>query len=576
MRLKFTCPALIVFIFSTIFFNGLQAQSNSNVIQFVSNNYEGVFATAIDSSDHIISVGDFTYSGYIQKPGQTLSGSDSFDAFIACSDKQGNILWKDIFGASHSTWATNVVCDHAGNCYVTGYFEKGFILDGVSFDSTNYYNAFLMKLDHNGKVIWGTSYGVSYAYISQPSVPHGLTCDADGNLYFDMVLFSPLKIKNQVFANVNSGKAGCLLAKFDINGNLVWGKALTNQYGIFSGVKADNYGHVYIGGHIYFGKTTWGGSNLPGLNDTASEGLFLAKLDASSGNMLWIQRCMGKTSYSEISYIEIGRNGQLYAGGDFADTLNIQGQNYYATPHKDNGDQDIMALSLDTSGKILWLQHFGEFYEPQYPNGFCMDRWDNVYIGASFIVPVTLGSMTLFSTIARDIYVIRFNEKGQYVNSTSSKAISNSSYSEMVGLMCDSGNNIFATGFLYGGTGFDRDTIYNTNPRQPSPFIWSLSPLFTAAAIDPEIKKTNNYFSVYPNPTNGNILNLEIENGVPKGNAEISCIDATGRLMFSKSINQSNFVGNTYPVQLPAMQPGLYFIIMVSEQGIYTQKLIRN
>jgi len=571
MKKRFTSLYFVFTIVLSIFFGHIQAQSSKSTALQFSSNYEVAVFAAIDTGNRIISVGDFTDSAYIQNTKQGFSGKDSFDAFIICTNEQGNIIWKDVFGAAYCTWATNVICDKSGNYFVTGYFEKGFNLDGIQFDSTNYYNAFLIKLDHNGKVIWGVSYAVPYAYVYNTVVPQALACDAENNLYFDMVLYSSLKIKNQVFSTNHSGQTGCLLIKFDPNGNIIWGKTMEGHYGTFSALAADEIGHLYIGGNISNGKTTWGGVNLPDLSDTVSEGLFFAKLDANTGDMQWIQRCTGTTSYSELTYMNVGINGSVYAAGSFGDTLSIEGNDYYATPHQYNGYQDGLVINFDTSGKLIWLQHYGNYYEPEYPAGFCMDQNDNVYIGGVYDAPITLGNKTLFSTKARDCYVIRFDRYGNYKGSVSTKAISSQSFTGMFGLMTDTRNNLFVTGFFDNQTNFGGDTLSCFGPS--SSFIWGVASSFTTG-IEPDAKESVNGFRLYPNPVNENSLNIEIENGIIKGNLEVSCMDATGRLIFSGTLNGSN--GNSFSLQLPELKQGLYFLQLVSANGTSVQKFIKD
>jgi hypothetical protein len=570
MKLKLTSLTLILLGCLGLFYNESKAQSSQkNTIQFSSDEQVWLEGSAINNGNRIVSVGSFINSGYVQKTSQRFSGTDSFDSFIICTDESGNIIWKKIFGSQYNSWCMNVACDNSGNSYVSGYFEKSFVLDGITFSSPGNFNDFLMKLDSNGKVIWGISYAVPYSYYQNNSTTP-MRCDAGGNLYYTLSFINSVKINNQTFSNSSGGSR--MLIKFDNSGNLIWGKTMQGR-GNFSALTTDIFGHVYIGGDIGKGITTWGGANLPGATDTASVGLFISKLDANTGDMLWMERCTGTTSYSELTYLNIGINGTIYAGGYFGDTLTIGGQNYYATSHMYNGYQDGLVMNFDTSGKVIWLQHYGNTIEPEYPAGFCMDQSDNVYIGGTYDAPITLGSKTLFSTVTRDSYIIRFDRYGNYKQSISTKGLTYPSFTIIDGLMTDNHSRLFMYGSFVNQTNLGADTL--SSPGPSSGFIWEIAPSFTAGiAID--IQKSVNGFRLYPNPSNGNILNIEIDNGIPKGNAEISCSDATGRLVFSKSINQSDFADNTLQFHLPEMQPGLYFISLISRQGISVQKLVRN
>jgi hypothetical protein len=73
-----------------------------------------------------------------------------------------------------------------------------------------------------------------------------------------------------------------------------------------------------------------------------------------------------------------------------------------------------------------------------------------------------------------------------------------------------------------------------------------------------------NNIKVYPNPTN-NILNIELANSLELRNIEITTI--TGQKVLESTAST---------IDVSGFQDGIYFIKIVSDKGILTQKFIKE
>lgn len=78
-------------------------------------------------------------------------------------------------------------------------------------------------------------------------------------------------------------------------------------------------------------------------------------------------------------------------------------------------------------------------------------------------------------------------------------------------------------------------------------------------------QRSENQFVVYPNPTDGNVA-MRFENAVER---TIRIHNSTGQL-----VHLVNGNGSTFEVEL--RNPGVYVLTIISDNGIFTEKLIRN
>jgi hypothetical protein len=97
----------------------------------------------------------FTSDGYIVVAGLTDSfGSGQNDVYVLKVDTDGDSVWTRAFGGGEADWAEEV-CETADGCYgVSG--STG------SFNTTR--DAYMLKVDPLGNLVWQDSYGSSIAY----------------------------------------------------------------------------------------------------------------------------------------------------------------------------------------------------------------------------------------------------------------------------------------------------------------------------------------------------------------------------------------------------------------------------
>lgn len=249
----------------------------------------------------------------------TFMGSAGWDGATAIStDIWGNIY---VAGLSTATWG-NPISPHTGN-----------------------YDAFVAKLDANGKLLWNTFLGSS-----EYDAVRGIAVDIWGNVYLigesEASWGSPVRPFTVALSIVTYSDA--FVAKMDSNGNKLWHT--------FLGSIDDDYGRAIAveiwGNRVYVVGTsdaTWGSPTDPfiGGRDT-----FMAGLVGSNGALVGNTFIGSSGGYVEGTGIALDSNLNVYVAG-YSDSS-------WGTPvNQHAGDSDIYVSKFDENGRYLWHTFLG-------------------------------------------------------------------------------------------------------------------------------------------------------------------------------------------------------------------------
>lgn len=113
---------------------------------------DGINRTAICADGNILVAGYF--SGTAQFGTKTLTSHGSFDIFAVKYSPSGNIIWAKQFGGTDSQSAWSICPDEKNNCYITGWFSGTGAFDNTTIYSSGKVDAYLIKYDKNGNLIW--------------------------------------------------------------------------------------------------------------------------------------------------------------------------------------------------------------------------------------------------------------------------------------------------------------------------------------------------------------------------------------------------------------------------------------
>jgi hypothetical protein len=205
---------------------------------------------------------------------------------------------------------------YGGNSDEKGYFllktfDNGCLLVGNSTSFSFTCEAYMVKTDYSGNILWSRCYGDSVFY----SFCDGFQLDDGGYL----------------LAGKRNFTSSILLSRFDSIGNPIWYKEYSNP-NIF-----------YVTNSLIKTKTgdciVCASSNI----SSQKQNIFLIKLN-TNGDTLWTRSYIGTNSESANSIVETP-NGELSILG----TTSSFGQN----------EKAIFLIHTDSIGTVLWNKSYG-------------------------------------------------------------------------------------------------------------------------------------------------------------------------------------------------------------------------
>jgi hypothetical protein len=333
---------------------------------------------------------DLDRNGNIYIAGSTRSfGAGNSDVLLLKYDNSGNLLWARTWGGSSEDWASAVAVDTSGNVYVVG---------GTNSFTAGWYDAFVLKFDSSGNLIWNRTWGGS-SY----DVGYDISIDSNGNIYVAAETYS-------------YGYAAAFL-KFNSNGDFLWCRTWEGpaNYDAAYSIELDNDGNVYLAGTSwYYGPEV--------------HKILLLKFD-SSGYLLWSRNWggSGRDDGSSKS-LKADSDGNIYLGG---------GTLFGA------GDCDALVLKFDTNGNLIWSRTWGgSGFEWTY--GLSLGCDGSIY---------AVGETRSFGA-GRDVLLLKYDSSGSLL---SQKTWGDSRDQGASTIVIDGMDNIFLAGSAPDNSGSWRD-----------------------------------------------------------------------------------------------------------------------
>lgn len=299
-----------------------------------------------------------------------VSSKGENDMFIVKLTAGGDFVWAKSFGGTEADNPVNLSLDSNGNVYFSGIFRNVVDFDpGTStfnLTSSGWSDIFFTKLDTNGNLVWAKQLGngSSLEYVSSMDIDANylyLNGGYDLNMDFD---------PNAGTTVLNGDNSNLYVAKYDLDGNLVWAKAIGNSnVNLFfsTGISVDPNGNVYSAGYfsgtIDFDPST-GVSNLTSVDSYDS---YILKMDGN-GTMTWVKQISG-TNVQRIYSISAGSD-YVYAGGEIFDLTDFDPGSGVANMSGMMG----FACKLTMDGNFEWVQSVGNSV-----NSLIADAQDDVY-----------------------------------------------------------------------------------------------------------------------------------------------------------------------------------------------------
>jgi hypothetical protein len=466
--------------------------------------------------------------------------------FLVKYDAAGNLLWAEgnTLG-SNNAGATALTVDAQGNAYITGYYRSSNItFDAFSLSNSagGFSDAFLVKYDPNGNVLWAKKAGGQ-----KDDMPEALAVDPSGNAIISGHSLSPvLTIGTATLGN--TGGADAFLIKYDATGNLLWATSATgpgNELG--KALSTDGGGNIYLTGSFIGASMAAGNLTLTSSSPNASD-VFVAKYNPA-GTALWANAGLGSSNADYAGDLDVDATGNVYATGFFySNTLQ-----FGASTLVKNGSFDLYLVKYDTNGNLLWAKNEGAPAQGARGRGLGHDAAGNIYLAGEFSGPgllfdtLYLTSPNNLSTIDDDLFVVKYNSTG---SALWGKSAAGPNTDVLNGLAMDGADNLYVAGSFWGSAAFDAFSVSVGNQNADMFAARLFSPL--ATGIDQVQHPV--VLNIYPNPAN-EVLTVQS----PERLKNMVCLDALGRVMDVK------WDGNS--IGISGLAKGWYSLQAITESG---------
>ncbi|MCT7997590.1 SBBP repeat-containing protein, partial [Laspinema olomoucense] len=327
------------------------------------------------------------------------------DAFVIKYDNNGNLVWSQQVGTSSSDRSSGITTDSNGNIYMIGTTEGS--LGDTNAGSSD---VWVSKHTGDGDLVWIRQLGASGSDESSD-----ISIDSNGNIYITGNTHNSLG-----GLNGGNGNPDTFVAKYDNNGNRLWVRQLgTSAEDYSAAIATDESSNVYITGN------TFGSLGSANAGSSYSSDAFISKY-SSSGDLIWTKQ-LGSESYEGSTGIAIAPSGEIYITGTTLGTL--EGTNL--------GSNDIFIAKYSINGDRLWTRQAGTSAS-DVPYSIVTDSIGNLYI-----VGQTQGELEGANAGRRDIFISKYDSNG---NLLWNKQLGTSEDETGFDIKIDEGGNLYITG----------------------------------------------------------------------------------------------------------------------------------
>jgi hypothetical protein len=297
------------------------------------------YDVTIDPGGNVILVG--TFQTQLAFGGKTVVGSSQDDAFVAAFSPGGMSLWALAIRGAGNNRAQGVTTDAQGNVYVCGLFSGSTSFGGATRVSAGASaDLFVASYTKGGIFRWVATAGegswdFAYDVAVAPDGDVLLTGYITGAVNFGS---GPLPSK---------GGRDVFLARYSPSGTLRWARSFgSSGLDVGYAVDTDSAGNIVLGGS-YAASINIGGANV----GAAPGGSLVAKLNPSGTGAMWVR----PTARTVLWDLAVHR-----PSGEIRVASRVQsGADLGAGPITPKGSSDALVMALDAGGKRRWHQIVG-------------------------------------------------------------------------------------------------------------------------------------------------------------------------------------------------------------------------
>ncbi len=301
----------------------------------------------------------------------------------------------DAGGGGNTDFCWDIATDSQGNSYWVGSVSGTADFGCATLNPGNTIAGVLAKYDANGACQWAVGITTSFydAWV------YGIAIDAQDRIYITGSCQGTTAFGNGISLPGSGSSDDWFTARYDVNGNCVWAKRITNSSSSSEGrgIALDADGGVYVTGFA-------GGSSFTFDPVTVNTGGFarqavIVKYD-STGTAQWARSTIGTGGGKSARAITVANN-RLFITGQ----MNFNNASYDGialTPDANSGN--LYVLACDLQGNGLWAGSYG----PGDVEGFgiAADTLGNLFVVGRLWGTMELPGDTLTSVSGNDDIVL--------------------------------------------------------------------------------------------------------------------------------------------------------------------------
>jgi hypothetical protein len=359
---------------------------------------------------------------------------------------QGALLWAERFGDGAPQLGQRVAVDNAGNILIVGRTSGAVDLGGGPILPNS---LFMAKLDADGHHVW------SKGFQNSAGTCRSVAVDSSGNVFATGFFYDSIDFGGGPFSAAGNGVPAMFVVKLDGNGNHLWSKPYgessypptPGDTGYGPSLAVDSAGDVLLSG-FFFSAVDLGGGSLP---SAGGSDLFLAKLSGLDGGHVWSQRFGDGGDQYSVRVAVDGMDNVVVAGG-FAGAMDFGGGSLPSA-----GTSDMFVAKLGPGGNYLWSTRWGSAGATIGAEDLAIGGGGEVLVTGFLAGSVAVGSATLKSKGARDVFAAKLDMDGNYSWSQSFGASGGTAVHTT--LAVDGGGNVVLTGGVNGFADFGAGQI---------------------------------------------------------------------------------------------------------------------
>ncbi|GAA4751990.1 T9SS C-terminal target domain-containing protein [Flavisolibacter ginsenosidimutans] len=259
------------------------------------------------------------------------------DAWVLKLDRQGKMIWQKSFGGSDYELAFSAASTLDGGYIIAGSANSN---DGDISGNHGNSDAWVIKIDKNGNKEWQSLLGGSASDFATSVLP-----TSDGGY----IMAGQTASANGDVSN-NHGSTDAWVVKLDRNGKKQWQKT----FGGTGIEKANSIIETSEGDYIMTGTTNSNDGDVTGYH--VGWGMWVGNFDgwvvrlSKDGNLLWNKAFGGSNADQINSIVQNIDNSYTFAGFTRSNDFDVFGN---------HGGEDAWVVNIDKEGKILWRKVLG-------------------------------------------------------------------------------------------------------------------------------------------------------------------------------------------------------------------------